>query len=194
MSDVHATKDMVTGTISNVSDMEHIPITPSSELMLKIEEIPPLDVFYSPQHKAVVRRKRKKRKLENMLSHYAKQLDILWQDPTTDPTKNLIKLSQITGAYTFATIDKASEVQQLLKEKEDQIQVLQQQLQQAKTNNEAQKQLERLQQDFQQMQIGYHSSLFEREKKLQDMQEVHKDDPKLTEFITESISLNDQLL
>lgn len=26
------------------------------------------------------------------------------------------------------------------------------------------------------------------------MQEMHKDDPKLTEFITESISLNDQLL
>ena len=26
------------------------------------------------------------------------------------------------------------------------------------------------------------------------MQEMHKDDPKLTKFITESISLNDQLL
>ena len=47
------------------------------------------------------------------------------------------------------TIDKASEVQQLLKEKEDQIQVFQQQLQQANANNEAQKQLERIQQDFQ---------------------------------------------
>ena len=67
--------------------MEHIPITPSSELMLKIEEIPPLDVFYSPQHKVVVRIIKKKRKLENVLSHDAEQLNILWQDPTTDPTE-----------------------------------------------------------------------------------------------------------
>ena len=68
-----------------------------------------------------------------MLSHDAEQLDILWQDPT----KNLTKLSQITGEYASATIDKASEVQKLLKEKEDQIQVLQQQLQQANANNKA---------------------------------------------------------
>ena len=32
-----ATKEVVTRTVSNVSDMEHIPIAPSSELMLKIE-------------------------------------------------------------------------------------------------------------------------------------------------------------
>lgn len=120
-SDVQATKGIVIGTISNVPEMEHIPITPSSELILKIEEIPPLDVFYSPQHKEIVRRQRKKRKLENILSHDAEQLDVLWQDPTTDPTDNLTKLSQITGAYASATIDKASEVHQLLKEKEDQI-------------------------------------------------------------------------
>ena len=58
----------------------------------------------------------------------------------------------------------------------------------------AHKQLEILQQDFQQMQRGYQNSLAEREKQLQVMQEMHKDDPKLTEFVTESISLNDQLL
>jgi len=116
-SNVQTVDDVVTGAISNVPKMEHIPITPSSELMLKIEEIPPLDVFYSPQHKAMVRRKRKKRKLESVLSHDAEQLDILWQDRTTNPTENLTKLSQIVGAYAFATIDKASEVQQTLKEK-----------------------------------------------------------------------------
>jgi len=103
--------DIVTGTTNNVPKMEHIPITPSSEIMLKIEEIPPLDVFYNPQHKAVVRRQRKKRKLESVLSHDAEQLDILWQDPTTDPTENLTKLSQIAGAYASTTIDKASKVQ-----------------------------------------------------------------------------------
>ena len=71
---------------------------------------------------------------------------------------------------------------------------MQQQLQQTSVNNEAQKQLEKLQQDFQQMQIGYHNSLAKREKQFRVMQEMHKDDPKLTEFVTESISLNDQLL
>ena len=95
---VHAIEEMVTGTIDDISDSEHIPITPSSELVFKIEEIPPLDVFYSPQHKAVVRRQRKKRKLENVVSHDAEQLDLLWRDPTTDPTDNLTKLSQIAGA------------------------------------------------------------------------------------------------
>jgi len=54
-------KDMVIGIVSNAPEMEHIPITPSSEIMLVIEEIPLLDVFYSLQHKVVVRRQRKKR-------------------------------------------------------------------------------------------------------------------------------------
>ena len=66
-----------------------------------------------------------------MFSTDAKKLDVLRKDPTTDPTENLTKLSQITGAYASVTIDKASEVRLLLNEKEDQIQVLQQQLQQA---------------------------------------------------------------
>ena len=157
---------MVTGTIDDILDMEHIPITPSSELVLKIEEIPPLDVFYSSQHKEVVIRQRKKRKLEDVISHDAEQLDVLWRDATTDPTENLTKFSQIAGAYASATIDKASEVQQLLKEKEDLIQVLQQQLQQANSNNKVQRQLERLQQEFQHMQIGYQNSLVKKDKKL----------------------------
>ena len=67
-------------------------------------------------------------------------------------------------------------------------------MQQANTNNEAHKQLEKLQEDFQQMQIGYQRSLDEKGKQLQDVQEMHRDDPKLTEFISESISLNEQLL
>ena len=93
-------------------------------------------------------------------------MDVLWQDPTTNPTENLAKLSQITGAYASPTIDKASKVRKLLNEKENQIQVLQQQLQQANANSEAQKQLEKLQQEFQQIQVGYQKSLAEKEKQL----------------------------
>ena len=98
-------------------ETEHIPITPSSKIVLNIEDIPPLDVFYSPQYKVVVRKQRKKINLESAISTNAKQLDFLWKDPTTDPTDNLTKLSQITGAYASATIDKSSEVRLLLNEK-----------------------------------------------------------------------------
>jgi len=52
--------DMIIEIVSNAPETEHIPISPSSEIMLKLEDIPPLDVFYSPQHNAVVRRQRKK--------------------------------------------------------------------------------------------------------------------------------------
>lgn len=36
-----------------------IPALPTSEIVFKVTEIPPLDVFYSLLHKAVVRRHRK---------------------------------------------------------------------------------------------------------------------------------------
>ena len=52
----------------------------------------------------------------------------MWKDPTTEPTDNLANLSQMTGAYASATIDKAVEIQLLLDEKEEQIKALQQQL------------------------------------------------------------------
>ena len=84
---------MVSTIVSSVTETEHIPIAPPSELLLNVEEIPPLDVFYSPQHKAVVRRQRKKRKLENTLSQDAEHLDVLWKDPNNNPTENLTKLS-----------------------------------------------------------------------------------------------------
>ena len=101
---------MCSTIVSNVTETEHIPIAPSSEILLNVEEIPPLDIFYSPQHKAVIRRQRKKRKLENILSQDTEHLDVLWKDPVNNPTENLTKLSQITGAYASTTIDKASEV------------------------------------------------------------------------------------
>ena len=47
---------MIVEEVINTQETEHIPIAPSSEIVVKIEEIPPLDVFYSTQHKAVIRR------------------------------------------------------------------------------------------------------------------------------------------
>lgn len=44
-----------------VEDIEIIPPFPTLEVVLRVEEIPPLDIFYSPQHKAMVKRQRNKR-------------------------------------------------------------------------------------------------------------------------------------
>lgn len=51
-SNLESTEEGVKGT----QDVEIIPVTPTSEIVLRVEEIPPLDVFYSPTHKAVVKR------------------------------------------------------------------------------------------------------------------------------------------
>ena len=65
VSNEQVTKEVVTRVISDVSGMEHVHVAPSSKLMLKIEEIHPLDVFYSSQHKAIVKKQRKKIKFES---------------------------------------------------------------------------------------------------------------------------------
>lgn len=44
------------------TDVEIIPENPSDEIVLRVEEIPPLDVFYSPKHRVVIKRQRKKEK------------------------------------------------------------------------------------------------------------------------------------
>ena len=45
-------------------DVEIIPENPTAEIMLKIEEIPPLGIFYSPKHRVVVRKQRKTRRTD----------------------------------------------------------------------------------------------------------------------------------
>ena len=44
------------------------------------------------------------------------------------------------------------------------------------------------------MQLDYQSSLSNKEEQLQTMIGMHKDDPKIKEFITEALALNAQLL
>lgn len=55
-------------------------------------------------------------------------------------------------------------------------------------------QLAKLQQEFQQMQIAHQSSLAGNEAQLQSIAELHKDEPKIEEFVTEVLGLNSQLL
>lgn len=90
----------------------------------------------------------------------------------------------------MATINKAAEVQLLLREKEDKILSLEQQLQQVKTNQQAQIQLAKLRQEFQQMKIEHQSSLAGKEAQIQSIINLHKDDPNIDQFVTKALSLS----
>lgn len=72
-----------------------------------------------------------------MLTPEDEPLDVLWKDPSTDPSTNLTRLSQVAGTCASVIIDNAAEVQSLLKEKEDRILFLEQQLQQVNINQQA---------------------------------------------------------
>lgn len=104
-------------------EREIIPKNPLGEITLNIEEIPLLDVFYSTKHRVVVKRQRKKREI-NQTSSKAPQseiMNVIWKDSKVNPSEDLTKLSQFAGAYTASTIDKATEVNQLIKEKDKKI-------------------------------------------------------------------------
>jgi len=55
-------------------------------------------------------------------------------------------------------------------------------------------QLAKLQQEFQQMQLAHQRSLAGKLAQLQNITELHKDDPKIEQFVTETLGLNSQLL
>jgi hypothetical protein len=99
---------------------------PSDQIDLQVEEIPPLDIFYSPKHRAVVRRSRKRRRIDqpSVSTEQTVTGNVVWKGEL-DPSEDLTKLSQFAGAYSAATIDKASEVSLLLKTKEHEVYALQ---------------------------------------------------------------------
>lgn len=102
-------------------------------------DIPPLDVFYSPKHRAVVKRQRKRRRLDqpSLFPEQTETTNVVWKEEF-DPSDDLMKLSQYAGAYSATTMEKASEVSNLLKEKDQAIVLLQTQV------SEAQQKIEQL--------------------------------------------------
>jgi len=48
-------------------------------------------------------------------------MNVIWKDSEVNPSEDLTKLSQFAGAYTAAMIDKGTAVNQLIKEKEQNI-------------------------------------------------------------------------
>lgn len=103
-------------------NMEIIPPLPTSKIILKVIEIPHLDVFYSPLSKDVVRRQRKRRRVETLkIPPGNEPIHIVWMDIPSNLHENLTRLSQFTGAYATATMHKGIEVYILLREREEKI-------------------------------------------------------------------------
>ena len=107
---------------------------------MQVEDIPPWDVFYSPKHKAVIKQQRKRRRIDqpSLFPEQTVTANVVWKEEF-NPSDDLTKLSQYAGAYSAATMDKASEVSNLLKEKDQAIASLQTQLLEAqqKADSEA---------------------------------------------------------
>lgn len=97
-----------------------------NQIILQIEKIPPLDVFYNPRHKVVVKRQRKRRRTYQTSPFQEQTImgNVVWKEGFY-PSDDLTKLSQYAGAYSVATIDKALEVSLLLKTKDQEIFLLQ---------------------------------------------------------------------
>lgn len=75
--------------------IEIIPKDSSDQIILQVEDIPPLDVFYSPKHRAIVKRQRKRRRIDQP-SLFLEQTvtgSMVWKEEF-DPSDDLTKLSQ----------------------------------------------------------------------------------------------------
>ena len=143
--DTHETtsKEVPSGTsvLPTSTGIEIIPKDPSDQIILQVEDIPPLDVFYNPKHRAVVKQQRKRRRIDHpsLFPEQTMTGSMVWKEEF-DPSDDLTKLSQYARAYLAATIDKASEVSNLLKEKDQAITLLQAQLLEAQQKAEQAKQ------------------------------------------------------
>lgn len=53
-----------TSSLPPSTGIEIIPKGPSDQIIFQVEDIPPLDVLCSPKHRAVVKRQRKRRRID----------------------------------------------------------------------------------------------------------------------------------
>ena len=107
-------------------DIEVIPVFPTDEIILKVTNIPPLDVLYNPLHEVVAGKQRNISRIETPPGNEI--MEVVWKDTPSNPIENLTRLSQFFAAYTIATMDKGAKVSILVQVKDDKIIQLQQQL------------------------------------------------------------------
>jgi len=164
-----------------------------------VTEIPPLDVFYNPLHKVVVRRQRKRRRIETpKVPPGNEPMDIVWKDIHSNLAENLTRLSQFTREYATVTMDKATELSILLREREEKITQLEQHLQIEKTNvnQQATEQIAQLHQNMEVLKIIHEANIFAKNMQIQELQEAmekYEDVPHVDEFIREALELHSLL-
>ena len=97
-----------TSGLPTSKDVEIIPKDPSDEIVLQIEDIPPLDVFYSPKHRVVLKIQRKRIRLDqsSLLPDQTEMDNVVWKEEL-NPSDDLTKLSLYAGEYSTTTMDKA---------------------------------------------------------------------------------------
>ena len=74
-------------------DWEIIPAYTIEMIVVQVEEIPSLEIFYSPSYKDVVKRNKRRRTDETVSNLTDELVDVLWKDSLDDPTEHLTKLS-----------------------------------------------------------------------------------------------------
>ena len=62
--------------------MDIIPEHPSEEYVLRVEDIPPVDIVYSPKHRAIVRKQRKRRRIDQgpLATPQVELMNIVWKN------------------------------------------------------------------------------------------------------------------
>lgn len=122
-------------------------------------------------------------------------MDIVWRDIPFSTAENLTRLSHFMGAYATVTMEKATEVSTLLKEKQERIAQLEQQLEteKASVNKQAAEELTQLQQRMDVLRISHEADISAKNTQLQAWQqamEIYKDVPTIKDFIKEALELN----
>lgn len=184
----------------NIDDLEIILVFLTSQVILNIEEIPPLDIFYSLKHIAVVNRQRKRRSIEQRqaLVPTNTSFQVLWKDAQVTLAKDLGRLSQYGGAYVSAKIGKAKEVKQLRREKDGRIRNLEENLENEKQGiiQQWKAQFTQLQTSFGGLKIQYESNMKSWDAHIEELErriEQLKANPETTKFMKEAGELNNPL-
>lgn len=139
-------------------------------------------------------------------------MNFIWKYSEVNPSKDLTRLSQFAGTYTAATIDKATEVNQLIKEKDQKINHLEEQLivqkqkseqleeqlnlEKQKIDQQAIQRQQQLSQELEQLKLTHQQEIKSIEEKITQLQlsiEQFKDYPEVEEFKKEALEANKAL-
>ena len=177
-------------------DKKIISAYPTHQIVLQIEYIPSLDIFYSPSYKVVVKRNKRRRIDETTSKPIDESVDVLWKDSLDDPTEHLTKLSQYARAYATATVNKAIEVRLFLKQKEARVQELEKLLNEEKFNSSEKFKVNTTQfhKDVESLKLQHQTKINEKQAQLEIEMTKLQSQPQLEKFIKDALDLNTKLM